>query len=475
MHYAALVALLLCLLLVPRPAIRAADDPRFDRLVDVVSAKMQEYQVPGVAVGVLHDGTTSVRGLGVTNLDHPQPVTADTLFQVGSISKTFAGTVMMRFVEQGRVNLDAPVRTYIPAFKVRDAAASRDARVIDLLTHMGGWEGDVFEDQGEGEDALAKYVARMADLEQVAPLRTVWSYNNAGFVVAGHVIEKVTGGSYERALADLVLGPLGLKQTYIFPADVMTRRFAVGHGGEKPAVLRPWPIGRYAHPAGGVISTAPDLLKYAQFHMGDGSADQTRVVSAATLRRMHSTVLVKHGMDDEMAITWHVSNGGGVRSISHGGSTLGQQAQLTLVPERRFAMALLTNSTRGGRLNQDVLKWALKEYLQVENPDPEPMATQPDITTYVGRYSRPYADVVVETENGRLTFQSIQKRGFPNASAPVPPPGPKVPIAFYKPDRAIVTEGQQKGGRVEFIRRPGGSIGWVRVGGRILRRGGATS
>jgi hypothetical protein len=103
------------------------------------------------------------------------------------------------------------------------------------------------------------------------------------------------------------------------------------------------------------------------------------------------------------------------------------------------------------------------------------MTTQPDITAYAGRYSRPYADVVVETENGRLTFQSIQKHGFPNASAPVPPPGPKMPIAFYKPDRAIVTDGPQKGSRVEFIRKPDGSIGWVRVGGRIQRRGATTS
>jgi hypothetical protein len=175
-----------------------------------------------------------------------------------------------------------------------------------------------------------------------------------------------------------------------------------------------------------------------------------------------------------MAITWHISTDGGVRSVSHGGSTLGQQALLTFVPERRFAVALLANSARSGRLNQEVTRRALSEYLGVDIRDPEPLATQPDLNAYAARYSRPAADVVLAVDNGRLTFQFIQKRGFPNASAPVPPPGPKLPIAFYKPDRAIVTDGPLKGGRVEFIRKPDGSIGWVRVGGRIHRRG-ATS
>jgi CubicO group peptidase (beta-lactamase class C family) len=470
MRYVAVIGVLVFLLVGPRATPQAADDPRFDRLAEFVSAKMKEYQVPGVAFGVLSEGSASTKGLGVTNLDHPQPVTPDTLFQVGSISKTFTGTLVMRLVEEGRINLSATVRTYIPSFKVRDAGVSRSARVVDLLTHVGGWEGDIFEDHGEGDDAVAKYVAHMADLEQIAPLGAVWSYNNPGFVVAGHVVENATGVAYERALTDKVFKALGLKQTYIFPADVMTLRFAVGHGGETPAVLRPWPIGRYAHPAGGVISTAGDLLTYAQFHMGDGSVDGTRVVSTDTLRRMHTTVMVKHGTDDEMAVTWHASRDAGVRTLSHGGATVGQQALLTLVPERRFAIALLTNSARGGRLNQDVMKWAMKEYLTVDNPDPQPLPAQPDVQTYLGRYSRPYADVVLSVENGRLTYQPILKRGFPNASAPIPPPGPKIPIAFYKPDRAIVTDGPQKGGRVEFIRHANGSIGWVRVGGRIARR-----
>jgi CubicO group peptidase (beta-lactamase class C family) len=476
MRFTPLVAFAALALAAPRPAIDAqSSDPIFERLAPFVMEKMKEHEVPGVSIGVLHAGRVDTRGFGVTNVEHPLPVTDETVFQVGSISKTFTGTMMMRLVEQGRVRLDAAVRTYLPGFRVRDETASRDATVADLLTHMGGWEGDIFEDTGEGEDAVAKYVAQLKDVEQVAPLRSVWSYNNAGFVVAGRIVEVVTGQTYERALQELVLTPLALVRTYITPSDVMTRRFAVGHGPRGATVLRPWPIGRYAHAAGGVICTAVDLLKYAQFHLGDGTSGGTRVLGSSTLQQMHRTAFVKQGMDGEMAITWHVSSTDGVRQVGHGGGTLGQVSHLSLVPQRNFAIAILTNSAGGGRLIRDVSRWALKEYLAVNETDPAAMAAQPAVAAYAGKYSRPFAEVVISAENERLFVQTIPKRGFPNASAPVPPPGPKLPVAFYAPDRLVITDGPQKGGRIEFIRGTGGSLGWVRVGGRIHKRAGATS
>jgi CubicO group peptidase (beta-lactamase class C family) len=471
------VAIVLVLLAPERPPVTVSvDDRTFDDLSAFVNVKMKEYGVPGASVGILFDGKMSTRGFGITNVDHPLPVTEGTLFQVGSISKTFAGTAVMRLVDQGRIRLAASVRSYLPEFSVADPEVSREVTVLDLLTHMGGWEGDVFEDTGDGDDALAKYVTLLRTAEQVAPLRTVWSYNNSGFIVAGRIIEVVTGKPYEAALQELVLDRLALENTYIRPADVMTMRFAVGHGGgsNELTVLRPWPIGRFAHPAGGVISTAPDLLKYAQFHLGDGTAGGLPVLSAASLQQMHTSVLVKQGTDDEMAITWHVTTNG-VRQIAHGGATLGQQALLTLVPERRFAIALLTNSGTGARFNRDVARWVLKHYLSVDEFDPTPLTVQPDPQPFAASYSRAFADVTATVENGHLMVQSIQKRGFPNASSPIPPPGPKTAFAFYAKDRAIALEGPQQGARIDFIRKPDGSIGWIRVGGRIHRRAGVSS
>src|SRR6476661_2237446 len=136
----------------PAPAAPAAD-ARFEALASLAGARMREFGVPGVALGILHDGAVTTRGLGVTNVDDPLPVTAHTVFPIASISKTFAATMAMRLVERGALDLAAPVRRYLPDFRVEDQAASRDATVLDLLTHAGGWEGQI-SGPDRGEDTL---------------------------------------------------------------------------------------------------------------------------------------------------------------------------------------------------------------------------------------------------------------------------------------------------------------------------------
>ena len=187
----------------------------WDSLGETIVEAMERARVPGVAVGISHASETFAAGFGVTNVDHALPVTDETLFQIGSITKTFVGTCIMRLVETGQVDLDAAVRTYIPGFRVADEGASAQATVRNLLTHTGGWVGDYFDETGPGDEALATYVARMAELPQLAPVGSVYSYNNAGFAVAGRIIELVTGQTFEAALQELVLGPLGLEWSFI--------------------------------------------------------------------------------------------------------------------------------------------------------------------------------------------------------------------------------------------------------------------
>src|SRR5690349_7114376 len=111
-------------------------DARFEALATLTQAKMKEFGVPGVAIGIVYNGTTMIRGLGVTNVEDSIPVNAHTVFPIASISKTFAATAMMRLVEQGKVDLRVPVRTYLPEFRVKDEAVSRDVTVWHLLTHL---------------------------------------------------------------------------------------------------------------------------------------------------------------------------------------------------------------------------------------------------------------------------------------------------------------------------------------------------
>src|SRR2546421_6376235 len=163
------------------------------KLGKVVEAAMKEFDVPGVSVGILHEGKELTAGYGITNIEFPLPVDDETLFQIGSTTKTFTATAIMQLVDDGLVDLEAPVRSFLPKFRVSEEAIGDQILVRHLLTHMGGWLGDYFDDVGRGEDALRRIVSRMASrTPQLTPLGKWWSYNNAGFYVAGRIIEVVT-------------------------------------------------------------------------------------------------------------------------------------------------------------------------------------------------------------------------------------------------------------------------------------------
>jgi CubicO group peptidase (beta-lactamase class C family) len=215
---------------------------RFEAVCEAARAAMERLHVPGAAVGITHEGEEEVAGLGVTNVVHPLPVDDETLFQIGSITKTFTGTAVMRLVEAGSLDLDEPVRTYLPELRLADEEVAQRVTTRHLLTHTGGWEGDYFDDLGAGDDALARMVAAVAELPQVTPLSEIWSYNNAGFYIAGRVVEVVSGKGFEAAISELVLEPLGLTMSFFFADDVMTHCFAVGHfiEDDEVTVARPW-------------------------------------------------------------------------------------------------------------------------------------------------------------------------------------------------------------------------------------------
>jgi CubicO group peptidase (beta-lactamase class C family) len=449
---------------------------KFDRLCALVQEKMARTNVPGVALGLLYQGETYTAGLGVTNVDHPLPVTAETLFQIGSITKTFTCLAIMRLVERGQLDLQATVRTYLPEFRVADERASAQATIWHLLTHTSGWAGDLFEDTGAGDDALARYVAKMADLEQIAPLGAVWSYNNAGFNLAGYVIEQITGQSYLAAVKELVLEPLGLERCLFDPGEVITHRFAVGHrlSGSEAQVARPWPLPRAAYSAGGIVTDVHDLLRYARFQMGsaaDGSADDgAQVLRPESMAAMHSPQVNIWGAKEQMGLSWFIDDVGGTRQLSHGGGTNGQVSWLGLFPEHGLAVAVLTNADQGGAITDDVRRWVVEHYMGLEDPRPEPIAaTAEELAAHAGFYSRPFADIELGMLNGRLVGQMVFKMGFPSRDVPPPPPPPPAAFGLCAEDRLIVLEGPSKGARADVIRKEDGTIGWLRWG-RIHRR-----
>ncbi len=232
-----------------------------------------ELGVPGVVAGVVHGDRTDVAVHGVTNVDHPLAVDEQTLFQFGSTGKTLTATALMVLAEQGSIDLTAPVRTYLPDLRLKDEATAAQVTVLQLLNHTAGWSGDVIPETGDGDDALVRFLDVLAGLDQVSPLGAGVSYNNAALSLAGHLIATVTGKTYEQAVRDLVLQPLGLEHTFAFAKEIMTFRFASGHQRSESgeiAVVRPWSLPRAGTPAGGWTATLGDQLAWARFHLGQG-------------------------------------------------------------------------------------------------------------------------------------------------------------------------------------------------------------
>ena len=457
-----------------KAALSRIADTNFKELCEALLREMKRLKIPGVAVGVFHDGDEHTAGLGVTSVENPLPVTPDTLFQTGSISKTFTGTILIRLVEAGQVELDAPVRRYLPKLKLSDKDVAERVTIRHLLTHTGGWIGDYFNDFGDGDNALDKMVRDIDKLEQVTPLGETWSYNNVGFNIAGRVIEVVTGKPFETVVQEMLLDPLGMDMTFYFPDDILiTHRFVVGHHkeGKKVKVSRPWAIGRAGAPVGGVISTVKDLLTYARFHMGNGkSANGQKLLSVKSLRGMRKPLYPASGFD-KIGLTWFIRNEEGVNIVSHGGATNGQIAGLYFIPEKQFALAVLTNSEDGRAITGGALKQALKVYLGIDLVIPKPIETpKEELVEFVGNYELPLLAYELKLDKGQLVVHEKPRGGFPTPDSPPLPPAPPMRIAFYEKDKIIVLDEPMKNSLGEFLRGPDGSLQYLRLASRVLRK-----
>lgn len=455
-----------------------AADARIEALATLTEAKMREHRIPGVALGIVNGDAVGIRGFGVASVEQQQPIGEHTVFPIASISKTFAATAAMRLVEQGKIDLRDPVRKYIPEFRVQDEGASREATIWHLLTHTGGWEGQV-SGPDRGEETLKNFLTTITDLMQLSPPGAAWSYNNAGFNILGRVIEVVNGTSINRAMRDLVFTPIGLPHAGTTVGEFITHPFALGHrtGAEgPPTLIRPFSPSVSAT-TGGIGICMADLMAYARFHLDVGtSTTGERALTRESLDRMREAQIRKQSTDDDMGLGWHLRTIGGLRVAGHGGTLGGHILLLEIVPERNFAVAVLTNSSTGWRLIQEVERAALQSYLGITIatnqaiahrglvetlPSYEPLAVQPDPAPYVGTYRRPMNTVVVRVEDGRLVVQSVPRNGNPQTA---------MPIAFFGPDRAVVTDGNDRGQTIEFVRDTGGAVKWVRVVGRIAVR-----
>ena len=375
---------------------------------------VKRHEVPGASLAIMRNGRVTAKAVaGVTNLDTKVPVTEDTLFQIGSITKTQTATLVMQLVDEGRLDLDTPVRQYLPKFRVADLDVSRKVTARHLLSHQSGIDGDFFVDSGRGDDNIERIVAMATMVPSLFPIGEKLSYCNLGFAVLGRIIEVVTGQSWDAVLKERLFDPLGMDHAFSQPEQAIRFSCAIGHvpgpSKKQPWITTPQPYLSLGQKSAGATPTmtATDLLAFAAMHMNGGkAADGSKVLSAASVRAMQQRQIrtPKHTPHHiaGWGLGWMLIDWNGHKLYGHDGGTLGQFAFLRILPEKGLAVAMLTNGGDAPALYQEMFGTIFKSFARVQLPDlPETHDDiKVDLDALSGRYGnlnqvldfKPYRD-----------------------------------------------------------------------------------
>lgn len=444
-------------------------------LAEVLREHCERLSVPGASAGVLAGGRLLTASYGVTDVEHPVPVDADTLFLIGSTTKTLTATALMTLVQEGRLGLDDRVVDHLPELVLQDEQARRTVTVGQLLDHTSGWRGDVDQDTGWGDDALQRAVAEVVPaMPQVFPVGEGASYSNTAVMVAGRLLEVATGRRYDQVVRERVLEPLGMTDTWFFPWEVATRALATGHVVRDgvPVPTHGWPIGRGMAPAGGAVSSVRDQLAYARFHV-DGTCPGAPPLADELRLLMQQPRVTLPAALSGIGLSWLLRDRDGLRMVTHGGNCSNLYVSaFALAPDEGLAVTTLASSSGGSALGSAITEWAVQHHLgRPSVPARDPLPLTPELAAeYVGRYDAGQWDLDVTAAGGRL-FVQMQLTDVP-ADTPE-----DVLAAFDSPPAEHVLLGPDVIGPAgssessgDFVRDPAGRVAWLRQGLRMARR-----
>lgn len=449
-----------------------------DELTEVLQSACAAHGTPGAAAGVLVGDRVHVATHGVSSSELGQPVKPETLFQVGSVTKTFTSAAVMVLVQEGRLGLDDAVARHLP--DLADATGlDLDAITIEhLLSHQGGFDGDHLLVEGGGTGLGGLVTAR-----RMFPPGTGFSYSNAGFSIAGAVLEAVSGQGFEDFVRDRLLRPLGLTRPTFRADEAITHSVALPHLvlGDDAYVLRGvgwqpgWELAPIDRPAGGLVASAEDLIGWCRFQLTGVDVAGSQVLTADSLRRQHTPV-VNADRRDDIALGWFVREIDGLVTIGHGGVTAGYHSDLLIVPDRRVAFVGVTNATNGADVNRSVRQWVLERAAGILEIDPEPDAQLgPDPVRVEGAYLHPFALLSVRAGSTPGTVEVASSRRT-DTDGWQPPLDPVFTCGFFADDHivSIDASGPPRVGRFGFdadgLDAGGLDAAWLLWGGRRAPR-----
>ena len=390
------------------------------KLQSLLDAACEKYDAPGAALAIAKGDDLVAVSSGVLNSRDKAPVLKHSLFQIGSVSKVVTATLVMCLVDEGRIELDAPVTTYLSDFTLADHAAAQSVTIRQLLCHTNGIAGDFMSDTGCGEGRLERYLDRCALLPMAHPVGDGFSYSNAAYCIAGRVCEVVTGLSFDEALQRYLFGPLGLENTVSDLTLVPGRSVSAGHLPDAEGNWDPldtiYTLPPSGAPAGAtILMSSSDLAAFARMHLRGGVADDgTQILSAELCTAMQNTeVTVPYPSRDisRWGLGWFLLDSDGGELVGHDGATIGQSAYLRLHPETDSVAVLFANGGSANDMMIDVFAEAFEPIAGVRlKPAPASSGNPPDnLEMYVGEYSSLAFRHRITLEGGKLYKQTSTK------------------------------------------------------------------
>lgn len=295
----------------------------------------QSFSIPGMAIGIVENGEpVYVRAFGVRDLQSGEPVTVHTLFNVASLTKTFTTAALMQLREQQRLALDAPIAQYVPAF------ANSSITVTQLMTHSAGLRDIAHHIDDHDADPLASYATELAEHKPAYPPGQGWGYTDAAFNLLGAAIQSITGMKYPSYIGQEVLNKAGMRES-TFDMPRSDGDVAWPHTG-KVFVSRDarYPSDRASAPSSGLISSINDMTRWAALHVNRDSS----LLSAASYEAMFQHRLDSSWDGMGMGLGWQLEKRGDGWLPRHYGQEHGFTSSITLYPQQRRAIVILSNA-----------------------------------------------------------------------------------------------------------------------------------
>ncbi|MER7503179.1 serine hydrolase domain-containing protein [Nonomuraea pusilla] len=390
------------------------------KLTERLAEAARAHGVPGAAIALYVDGELHEAATGVVNRDTGVETTTDSLFQVGSTTKVWTAALVMQLVEEGLVELDRPVTDYLPEFAVADGAV---VTVRQLLSHTGGFDGDLFEDTGRGDDCLDRYMEYLRGAGHVHAPGALFSYCNAGYCVLGALVARLRGTTWEQAVRDHLYTPLGVTHAALLGEEAVLFRTAAGHLGPDQTVHRQWQMPRSNAAAGSTMCLTPrELVRFGRMFLAGGLSESgDRVLSEETVAAMREPQVSVPGVSGLLASAWGLGfelfDWG---AYGHDGGTIGQSTFWRIMPESGVVIAMSVNGGGFAGLITDLALPLIRETTGLDIPGlaVPPESPQPvDLTPYTGVYEGTTAAWEVAEQDGRLAITMVPGEFMRSAGA----------------------------------------------------------